>query len=213
MRLVELDHPVARDMLTRMRDSGTPPDEFRRLGSGLSSLLAFEATRHLGTHAVRVDTPLEATFGELVTTQPVIVAVLRAGLGMLDAFTRVLPSAPVGFVAVRRDERTARPVWYYDSVPDPSGRQVLVLDPMLATGGTSSGVLDFLYGRDASGVVLVTIVAAPEGVSALSRHERLIVVTAAVDRDLDSKWYIRPGLGDYGDRMFSEGPPSGGCPD
>lgn len=210
MRLVELDHPVARDLLTRMRDSTTPPGEFRKLGSGLSVLLAFEATRHLGTHAVQVDTPMEATFGELITRQPVLVAVIRAGLGMLDAFVSVLPSAPIGFVAIRREEQTSRPVWYYDSIPDVAGRQAILLDPMLATGGTSAGVIDFLMARGASGVTLVAMVAAPEGISSLSRHERLVIVTAAVDRDLDSRWFIRPGLGDCGDRLFSEGPSSGG---
>jgi uracil phosphoribosyltransferase len=210
LRLVELDHPVARDLLTRMRESGTPPREFLDLGRGISSLLAFEVTRHLGTHPVRVETPLEPAFGELVTPQPVLVAVLRAGLGMLDSFTSVLPSAAVGFVAIRRDEGTARPVWYYDSVPDPSGRTAILLDPMLATGGTSVAAVEFLLGRGASAVVLAAIVAAPEGISALSGFDRLTVVTAAVDRDLDSRWYIRPGLGDFGDRLYAEGSPSGG---
>jgi len=204
LKLVELDHPVARDLLTRMRDRRTPPAGFRVCAAGLSTLLAFEASRHLQTAPVEVETPMESTLGELLARQPVIVAILRAGLGMLGPFQAVLPLAPVGFVAVRRDEQTSKPIWFYDSVPDATGRQAIILDPMLATGGTSRGVVDFLFSKGAAAVVLASMVSAPEGIAKLSRHERLIVVTAAVDRDLDSRWFIRPGLGDCGDRLYSE---------
>jgi uracil phosphoribosyltransferase len=122
---------------------------------------------------------------------------------MLDAFQMLLPGSPVGFVAVRRDEETAAPVWFYDSVPEVDGRSVIILDPMLATGGTSGEVVEFLRSRGAGHLTLASIVAAPEGVAGLRRFEDLLVITASVDRDLDQRKFIRPGLGDFGDRLFS----------
>ncbi len=206
MRLVEIDHPLARDLLCRLRDQETGPARFRSLARALGGLVAVEATRHLATAPVRIETPMEETFGELCTDPPVLVPILRAGLGMLPSFQDLLPGSPVGFVAVRRDERTSRPIWFYESVPPVQGRTVLVLDPMLATGGTSGAVLDFLDRRGASSLILASVVAAPEGVAELRRFEGLLVITAAVDRELDDRWFILPGLGDFGDRLFGGEP-------
>jgi uracil phosphoribosyltransferase len=203
VHLVEIEHPVARDLLTRMRGRNTPPQVFRELAGAVAALVAVEATRNLHTVPTKVETPLEETLGEICTTPPVIVVILRAGLGMLDAFQKLLPGSPVGFVAVRRDEETAAPVWYYDSVPEVEGRSVIILDPMLATGGTSGEVVEFLRGRGAGHLTLASMVAAPEGVAGLRRFEDLLVITASVDRDLDQRKFIRPGLGDFGDRLFS----------
>lgn len=207
MHIVEIDHPLARDILCRLRDSSTGTREFRALSEAMGILLAVESTRNLKTLPMKVSTPLEDTFGELCADPPVILPVLRAGLGLLAPFQALLPDSPVGFVAVRRNEENARPSWFYDSVPPVEGRQVIVLDPMLATGGTSGAVVEYLFRHGAGGVVLACVVAAPEGVAELGRFDGLLVITAAVDRELDDRWYILPGLGDYGDRLCGDGSP------
>lgn len=207
MHIMEMEHPLSRDVLCRLRDRRTGPASFRALSRAMGTLLAVECTRKLKTTPVQVSTPLEDAFGEVCTTPPILVPVLRAGLGLLPSFQELLPDAPVGFVAVRRNEETAKPMWFYDSVPPPEGRQVIVLDPMLATGGTSGAVVEYLYGRGAGSIMLACVVAAPEGAAELGRFENLIIITAAVDRELDERWYILPGLGDYGDRFFGEGTP------
>lgn len=201
--IIEIDHPVARDLLTRMRDRRTPPSEFSRHARSLGFILATEATRGLRTSPLVIQTPLEEMLGEVCCDPPVLIVVLRAGLALLDPFRDLLPDSPVGFAAVRRNESTAEPVWYYDSVPDAAGRRAVVLDPMLATGGTAGSIVRFLRKRGAGQVTVVSIVAAPEGVDAVRRLGDVVVITASVDRELDSRWYIRPGLGDCGDRLFS----------
>lgn len=201
--IVEIDHPVARDLLTRLRDRLTPPSEFSRHARSLGYILATEATRGLRTSPRAIRTPLEEMLGEVCSDPPVLMVVLRAGLALLDPFRDLLPDSPVGFAAVRRVESTAEPVWYYESVPETAGRAVFVLDPMLATGGTAESVVRFLRKRGAGLVTVVSIAAAPEGVAAVRKHGDVAVITASVDRELDSRWYIRPGLGDCGDRLFS----------
>ncbi len=210
MHIVEMEHPLARDILCRLRDERTGPGAFRSLSRAMGHLLAVECTRRLGTSPIQVKTPLEETFGELCTSPPVLLPVLRAGMGLLPAFQDLLPGSPVGFVAVRRDEATAKPLWFYDSVPQLEGRHVIVLDPMLATGGTSGAVVEYVFGRGAAEVTLACVVAAPEGVAELCRFDGLLIIAAAVDRELDDRWYILPGLGDYGDRLFGEGSPEPG---
>jgi len=205
MEIIEFEHPVARDYVTRLRRRETSPAEFRACADRLAYMLAVEATRDLTTNPVEVDTPLERTLGEILTESPVIVPILRAGLGLLSAFQDILPDSQTAFIGVSRDHCTAEPVWHYSSVPVVSGKKAIVLDPMLATGGTASIVIDYLFQRKAAEVLLVSVVAAPEGIAKLRKFDNLTVITVCVDRELDSNWFIRPGLGDFGDRLYSDG--------
>jgi uracil phosphoribosyltransferase len=205
MEIVEFEHPVARDFVTRLRRKDTTPAVFRDYAKKLAYLLAVQATRDLATIPDEIDTPLERTLGEIIASPPVIVPILRAGLGLLGAFQDMLPNSPVAFIGISRDESTALPIWHYSSVPDVAGKKTIVLDPMLATGGTAAAVIDYLFLKKASEVILVSVVAAPEGIAKLREFENLTVITVCVDRELDSKWFIRPGLGDFGDRLYSDG--------
>jgi uracil phosphoribosyltransferase len=206
METIEFEHPVARDILTRLRDRRTGPDDFRRYAHRLGLMLAVEATRNLATTPVSVETPMEVTLGEVCSDPPVILPVLRAGLGMLAPFQEFLPESPVAFVALRRNEEDGKARWLYDSVQNLRGRDVFLLDPMLATGGTVSSVIDFLIERGIGQMILVSIVAAPEGIERLRAYDNLTIITAAVDRELDEHWFILPGLGDFGDRLYHASP-------
>ncbi len=205
MEMIEFEHPIARDFVTRLRRKDAPPVRFRAYANRLAYLLAVEATRDLSTVPAQVETPLETTLGEVVTDPPIIVPILRAGLGILGAFQDLLPDSQVAFIGMTRDETTAQPVWHYSSLPNVAGKKVIVLDPMLATGGTAYAVLEYLFEKKASEVILVSVVAAPEGIAKLGEFDNLTVITVCVDRELDSNWYIRPGLGDFGDRLYSDG--------
>ena len=202
MELMEFEHPVARDIMTRLRNRSITKERFNNLSNRLSYLLAVEATRNLSTVPVEVDTPLEKTWGELCENIPVIIAVLRAGLGILKGFTDFLPEAPVGFLGVRRDEKTAEASMYYNSLPDMRGRSAFLLDPMLATGGTAELAIKYLRDNGCGEIVLISVVAVHEGISRLKSFKDLTIITASVDRELDQNWYIRPGLGDYGQRLY-----------
>ncbi len=205
MEIIEFEHPVARDFVTRLRRNDAPPSRFRAYSHRLGYLLAVEATRDLRTVPARVNTPMESTLGEILVDPPVIVPILRAGLGILDAFQDLLPDSPVAFIGISRNEKTAEPDWHYSSIPNVAGKKVIILDPMLATGGTAGSVIRYLFQKRASEVILVSVVAAPEGIAKLQDFENLTIITVCVDRELDSNWFIRPGLGDYGDRLFSDG--------
>ncbi|MCD4706198.1 MAG: uracil phosphoribosyltransferase [Candidatus Sabulitectum sp.] len=205
MEMIEFEHPVARDFVTRLRRKDASPARFRAYANRLSYLLAVEATRDLCTVPAEVQTPLESTLGEVLVDPPIIVPVLRAGLGMLEAFQDLLPDSQVAFIGMSRNETTAEPVFHYSSIPNVAGKKVIVLDPMLATGGTAAAVLEYLFDGKASEVILVSVVAAPEGIARLGVFDNLTVITVCVDRELDSNWYIRPGLGDFGDRLYSDG--------
>ncbi len=202
METIEFEHPVARSILTALRDRETGSEEFRRLSTRLGYLLAVEATRNLGTVPVKVNTPLEVTLGESCAEHPVLLPVLRAGLGLLAPFQELLPGSPVAFVGIKRDEDTADPQWLYDSLPEIGERHVIVLDPMLATAGTARAVIDHLNELGAGEITLVSVVAAPEGIHRLADCDNLTLITVSVDRELDENWYILPGLGDFGDRLF-----------
>jgi uracil phosphoribosyltransferase len=211
MQILVADHPLVAHKLTTLRDVRTPTYEFRRLADELVTLLAYEATRHLQVDTVHIDTPVTATDGvKLAGPPPMIVPVLRAGIGMLDGMMRLLPGAEVGFVGMARDEQTLIATTYAARIsPDLSGREIFVLDPMLATGGTLETVIQLVASRGAAGVTAVCLLAAPEG---LRRIEMAFpadktdipvrVVTAAVDDRLNEHGYIVPGLGDAGDRLF-----------
>jgi uracil phosphoribosyltransferase len=204
MPLHVVDHPLVHDVLVRLRDRETPCDEFRRLARRVSLLLAVEATRDLALADGVVETPLETAKARRLSSRVVAVPVLRAGLGMLDAFLELVPSAQVGYFGLERNEETAVARRYYEKVPaDLGGAVVFLLDPMLATGGSAAMAVEGLAGLGARQVRLLSIVAAPEGVAHLSAVvPDAVVYTATLDRGLNDKKYILPGLGDFGDRLF-----------
>lgn len=204
MPLHVVRHPLVEDALRGLRDKATPCDEFRRLARRVSLLLAAEATRDLELAESAVETPLERTPARKLSSRVVAVPVLRAGLGMLDAFLELVPQAQVGYFGLERNEQTAVARRYYEKVPrDLAGALVFLLDPMLATGGSAVMAVDGLMGLGARQVRLLSIVAAPEGVEHLSQHvPNAVVFTAALDRELNDRKYILPGLGDFGDRLF-----------
>lgn len=205
MHTIILDHSLALHKLTLLRDRKTPVMLFRDLVSELGLILAVEATRSLPTEPVAVETPLERTEGKRISSHdPVLVPVLRAGLGLLDAFLQVLPTAKVGHLGLYRDHDSLVPVPYYRNFPPLlSHRPVFILDPMLATGGSASEAVRQLKEAGATHLTLVSVLAAPEGLQRLEAdHPDLTVVVGAVDRQLNEKGYILPGLGDAGDRIF-----------
>jgi uracil phosphoribosyltransferase len=199
-----IDHPLAAVRLTALRDENTDNAAFRVALGELTVMLVYEATRDLRRENVSVRTPLAETAGTRLATPPLLVAVLRAGLGMVEQANALLPDAAVGFVGVARDEETALPTPYLESLPDDlRGRPVIVLDPMLATGGSMTHTVKALQRRGADDISVLCVVAAPEGIAALEKtapHARLF--TAAVDDGLNDVSYIVPGLGDAGDRQF-----------
>ena len=196
-------------MCIRDRHKGTDSPTFRRLADELVTLLAYEATREVRTEPFDIETPVSATTGiKLSTPKPLVVPILRAGLGMLEGMVRLLPTAEVGFLGMLRNEETLEAVTYANRLPDDlSGRQCYVIDPMLATGGTLAMSIRYLVERGADDITAVTLLAAPEGIEALEReladlHVPITLVTAAVDERLDEQGYIVPGLGDAGDRLY-----------
>jgi len=190
--------------LFRLRNATTPCDEFRRLARRVSLLLAVEATRDLALQEALVTTPLESARGLRLAARVVAVPVLRAGLGMLDAFLELVPQAQVGYFGLERNEETAVARRYYEKVPATLGEAIVfLLDPMLATGGSAAMALEGLAGLGARRARLLSIVAAPEGVAHVSAAmPEAEIYTAAVDRELNARKYILPGLGDFGDRLF-----------
>ncbi|MBO1420139.1 MULTISPECIES: uracil phosphoribosyltransferase [Streptomycetaceae] len=207
MRLHVVDHPLVAHKLSTLRDERTDSPTFRRLTDELVTLLAYEATRDVRTDEVEITTPVAVTLGtRLSYPRPLVVPILRAGLGMLDGMTRLLPTAEVGFLGMVRNEETLEASTYATRMPDDlSGRQVYVLDPMLATGGTLVAAIKMLIERGATDVTAVVLLAAPEGVEVVQRELAglpVTVVTAALDERLNENGYIVPGLGDAGDRLY-----------
>jgi uracil phosphoribosyltransferase len=204
MPLLVVKHPLIEDVLGGLRDKTTTPDVFRGLARRVSLLLVAEATRDLGLTSVLVETPLETTTVQRIARRVVAVPVLRAGLGMLDAFLELVPRAEVGYFGLERNEETAVARRYYEKVPKNLAEAVVfLLDPMLATGGSAAMAVDGLRSLGAREVRLLSIVAAPEGVAHLAAHTpETTVFTAALDRGLNGQRYILPGLGDFGDRLF-----------
>jgi uracil phosphoribosyltransferase len=198
-----VDHPVMARAVTELRAAGTTRAAFRTALADASSMLAYEALRDLPTHEVDVQTPMERTTGSRPAPVTVI-AVLRAGLGMVDGFLRFMPDAAIGHLGMRRNERTLQPEDYYESVPQGVEQStVFVVDPMLATGGSAVAALSRMRAAGALDLRLVCLVAAPEGVAAVgAAHPDVPILAAVLDRGLDERGYIRPGLGDAGDRLF-----------
>ncbi|HLR93515.1 MAG TPA: uracil phosphoribosyltransferase [Jiangellaceae bacterium] len=209
MRVLAVDHPLVAHKLTVLRNRETDSPTFRRLTDELVTLLAYEATRDARVTSSRIHTPLGPTSGpKLSAPKPLVVPILRAGLGMLDGMARLLPTAEIGFLGMIRNEETLEATTYANRLPDRlDGRQCYVLDPMLATGGTLATAVEFLVARGADDVTAVCLLAAPEGIETLDRDTAdlgvpLTVVTAAIDEKLDENGFIVPGLGDAGDRLY-----------
>ena len=209
MQVHVADHPLISHKLTVLRDKRTDSPTFRRLTEELVTLLAYEATRDVRVEPVRIETPVAPTDGvRLSTPRPLVVPILRAGLGMLEGMQRLLPTAEVGFLGMIRNEKTLEAATYAERLPeDLSGRQCYVLDPMLATGGTLAAAIHFLVKRGADHITAVCLLAAPEGISRIEKELVGIgvpvnLVTAALDEKLNELGYIVPGLGDAGDRLY-----------
>ena len=199
-----ISHPLVQHNLTRLRDKRTRPQEFRRVLSEVAALMLYEATRSFAVRPMAVQTPLAAARGFHLQREVVLVPVLRAGLGMLDSILQLIPNARVGFIGLKREETTLRAMFYHKSLP-PDLRQfeVVLIDPMLATGGSAVAAMDLLTELGARHVRLVNLVAAPEGIRRVHSHyPKLPIFTAAIDKKLNDRGYILPGLGDAGDRLF-----------
>ncbi|HMS54286.1 MAG TPA: uracil phosphoribosyltransferase [Fimbriimonadaceae bacterium] len=203
MSLTVLDHPLAAHLVAGLRDKATGPERYRHLTRELTTILALEATRGIRTKQVQIATPLEATTVSILDQGLAVVPILRAGLGMLDPITELFPDVSVGYIGLERNHDTAIAHSYYCKLPDLHGKYTLCVDPMLATGGSASQAINLIKGHGAANVVMMCVVAAPEGVEKIQHdHPEVEIVTAAYDRGLNSKKYILPGLGDFGDRLF-----------
>jgi uracil phosphoribosyltransferase len=199
-----ITHPLVQHNLTRLRDHRTQPQEFRRALSEVAALMVYEATRSFRVKPCSVRTPLATTRGSRLQREVVLVPILRAGLGMLDSILQLIPHARVGFIGLKREETTLRATSYHKSLPKNLNRfEVILIDPMCATGGSTVAAMDLLSELGAQRVRLVNLVAAPEGIRRVRKfYPDLPIFTAAIDRRLNERGYIVPGLGDAGDRLF-----------
>lgn len=207
MQVHVADHPLVSHKLSVLRDESTPSPVFRALVSELVTLLAYEATRHIRVQDYPITTPVTATTGKkLAKPRPVVVPILRAGLGMLEGMTQLLPSAEVGFLGMVRDETTLQPSVYAERLPeDLSDRQCFILDPMLATGGSLLQAINYVFDKGAKEVTAVCLLGAPEGLAALEKATEgkdVTIVLGALDEKLNEHGFIVPGLGDAGDRLY-----------
>ncbi len=207
MRVHVADHPLITHKLTALRDERTPSAVFRQLTEELVTLLAYEATRSVRVEEIDIRTPVTETRGvRIATPRPIVVPILRAGLGMLEGMVKLIPTAEVGFLGMVRNEETLEPSTYAERLPDDlSDRQCFVLDPMLATGGSLGAAIEFLFKRGAQDVTAICLLAAPEGVEAIQKQvgdRDVTLVLGSLDERLNEKGYIVPGLGDAGDRLY-----------
>ena len=209
MKIHIADHPLITHKLTVLRDERTDSPTFRRLTEEIVTLLAYEATREVKVESVNVKTPVAMAQGlHLAKPKPVVVPILRAGLGMLEGMSRLIPTAEIGFLGMVRDEKTLQATTYANRLPeDLTGRQCYILDPMLATGGTLVAAIEFLLAKGATDITAICILAAPEGIAVLEKafansNVAIKLVTGALDEKLNEHGYIVPGLGDAGDRLY-----------
>jgi len=203
MPLHVLSHPLGAHVLTHLRDKTTKPALFRTLSYQISLLLALEATRDLATEEKKIETPMEPMAGRVLARQLVVVPILRAGLGMVQPFQDIFPDVSIGYVGLERDHTTAIARSYYCKLPPLDNKRVVVVDPMLATGGSAAQAIDVVVAAGAKEIVFVCIVASPEGMAAVTKaHPSVPVFAGALDRALNAKKYILPGLGDFGDRLY-----------
>jgi len=199
-----ITHPLVQHNLTLLRDQRTGPQEFRRVLGEIAQLMLYEATRSFAVKPAAVRTPLARSRGYQLRRAVVLVPVLRAGLGMLDSILQLVPHARVGFIGLKREETTLHAMFYHKSLPADLGQsEVILIDPMLATGGSAVAALDLLARAGASTVRMICIVAAPDGVALVERHHlQVVIYTPVIDRELNAHKYIVPGLGDFGDRLY-----------
>lgn len=207
MRTHIANHPLVTHKLTVLRDKNTPSPTFRQLVEELVTLLTYEATREIKVQEITIETPLTKTTGvHLSTPLPLIVPILRAGLGMLDGILKLLPTAEVGFLGIKRNEETLEPFTYAERLPDDlTGRQVYIIDPMLATGGTLIDSIKYVFDRGAVEVIVICLIGSPEGLKAVEKavgNKDVTIVLGALDEKLNEIGYIVPGLGDAGDRLY-----------
>ena len=207
MRVHIADHPLITHKLTVLRDKTTPSPVFRQLVEELVTLLAYEATREVRVEKIVVETPVTSADGvRLSRPRPIIIPILRAGLGMLEGIVKLLPTAEVGFLGIKRNEETLQPFTYANRLPDDlTNRQVFIIDPMLATGGTLIDSIDYVFERGATDVTAICLIGAPEGLAAVEAHvhgKDVKIVLGALDEKLNEHGYIVPGLGDAGDRLY-----------
>lgn len=204
-KVVVLDHPLIKHKMTFIRHKDTGPKEFRELVKEISTLMAYEVTRDLSLEEVEIETPLAKTKSQIISGKKLgLVPILRAGLGMVEGMLDLLPAAKVGHIGLYRDPQTLKPVEYYCKLPEDVGeRELIVLDPMLATGGSADAAINFLKNRGAQSIKLVCLLAAPEGLELIQKnHPDVDVYLAGIDEGLNDHAYIVPGIGDAGDRLF-----------
>lgn len=201
----EIKHPLVSHKLSRLRDKTTPSEEFRRLAGELAEFVIFEALRELPTKPISVETPLEVAECEELGAPIVFIPILRAGVGMLDAAVKLVPSARVGFLGMCRDHVTAEPIEYYSNIPEAESDSIaIVIDPMLATGGSSAAAITNIKAKGYKRIILACLISCPEGIEFMQAHHPDVnIYTAVIDRCLNEKKYILPGLGDAGDRIFN----------
>ena len=203
MELIEISHPLKDHYLTNLRDKNTDFDTFRDSASKLSYFLVVEATKHLTTLSKEIDTPLTKTKGVQIENNSVAISVLRAGLGLMDGVQQLIPNISFGYIGVQRNEETAQPENYYEKLPDVVDKNVFILEPMLATGGSLSFAIETVKKYNPKNIHALTVISAPEGINKIKEnHPDITLVTASIDEKLDDNWYIVPGLGDMGDRLF-----------
>lgn len=202
--VIVVDHPVIQTKLTELRSIATDHRRFRELLNEVGGLMVYEVTRDFPTRALRIQTPMEKMTGRVLSREITLVPILRAGLGMADGVLKLLPEARMGHLGVHRDEKTLEPISYYQKLPpDIAKTEVLLIDPMLATGGSGTAAVTFLKNAGVRSMKFVCLVAAPEGIELLHKHHpKVPIYCAAIDRKLNEKGYILPGLGDAGDRIF-----------
>ena len=203
MELIEISHPLKDHYLTNLRDKNTDFDTFRDSASKLSYFLVVEATKHLTTLSKEIDTPLTKTKGVQIENNSVAISVLRAGLGLMDGVQQLIPNISFGYIGVQRNEETAQPENYYEKLPDLVDKNVFILEPMLATGGSLSFAIETVKKYNPKNIHALTVISAPEGIDKIKEnHPDITLITASIDEKLDDNWYIVPGLGDMGDRLF-----------
>ena len=203
MELIEISHPLKDHYLTNLRDKNTDFDTFRDSASKLSYFLVVEATKHLTTLSKEIDTPLTKTKGVQIENNSVAISVLRAGLGLMDGVQQLIPNISFGYIGVQRNEETAQPENYYEKLPDLVDKNVFILEPMLATGGSLSFAIETVKKYNPNNIHALTVISAPEGINKIKEnHPDITLITASIDEKLDDNWYIVPGLGDMGDRLF-----------
>ncbi len=203
MELIELNHPLKEHYLTILRDKNTDFDTFRISASKLSYLLAVESTKHLSLKVKEVETPLIKTEGSEIENNSVAISVLRAGLGLVDGVKELIPNVSFGYIGVQRNEETAEPENYYEKLPDLKDKNVFILEPMLATGGSLSFAIETVKKYKPKNIHALTVISSPEGIDLIKKnHSDVTLITASIDEKLNENWYIVPGLGDMGDRLF-----------